>query len=851
MLGISPSHSISHTRVVTLSLSLLLASMLVPGQASALCFNTGQFQAQTLCWNPVSPVPDAFDIEHVVWNPDGPEYLAVGGGGAILASPNGIDWTPRDSGTVQNLYGGLWDGSRYVLVGDGGLVLTSPDGVAWTSRVTNTRLRLLDIASNGNATRYVAVGERGIVLTSTDAENWSSTTVLSLSRRPVLYAVAWHNNRFVAVGSSTTIISSTDGVDWIEHNYTPIAAGQPLPPILRDIAVSATGVFVAVGSSGTVFTSSNGTDWAEAPQIQGHLNARLRGVVRAGNRFLAVGDDGAADEPLLLASTTGQDWSVPGNLPVNIGLETLKTIAYNGSDTLVTGGNRHLLRALAADLDWEPTTSDPGLVSTLNDLQLADFPSPLYLAAGADGTVLSSADGLDWAAGNSGTNDTLNRLAVGDSGIATRVVAVGDNATILYSDDGEVWQAADITQETSANLSGVTFGNELFVAVGAGGTIVSSTDGAVWNLVDAGFAMDLHDVAFALVGDSPLYVAVGAGGAVLTSVNGAGWTLQESKTNGALNAVLWNADDQDPLFVAVGQTAGGTPTAAAIYSSDGTDWTVAAIPAPQPPAIPAIPPLRAVAWNGRQFLAASDRGVLLRSQSGRGWTALGAVRQDGTGNNEILPRINAVAWTGNRFLAAGEDGRIVSSGGVDVAVGVDDDLSVSEDDDPGFALAGLDKEYRFTISNIAILDAMNVQFTYTLPPEVTQSLALAQVEAPDNWTCVLTGGGAGLSCNTGRLAAGTGDAATIGITVAIPADSDSTITHLVEVDPVQINDTQPGNNVLAVVTRIGPRAAPGLPSPDTDFSSRGAFGGLDLMSLLLLALAVALGRASTRRPVTA
>lgn len=817
-------------------LSLVVVALTSPGQALALCFNTGAFQTSTLCWNPINPIPAEFDIESVLWNPQGSEYLAVGGGGAILTSPDGIEWTPRDSGTVQGLFGGLWDGQRYLVVGDGGALLTSPDGINWTGQVTNTRARLLDVAVNGAGTRYVVVGENGTVLSSADAIAWSETTVLSVSRRPALYGVVWHDNRFIAVGSSTTIISSVNGVDWVEHNYTPLQPDQPPPPILRDVAVGSSGGLVAVGSSGTAYTSTNGTDW-EPHTITGNPDARLRAVVwivtGGDNHFLAVGDNGAAAEPLILRSQTGIQWSPAGALPGNIGLETLKTIAFNGS-TVVTGGKRHLLTALAADLDWTVVATDPDLSSTLNGLRHAEFPNPLKIAVGDAGSVLSSNDGLAWTRENSGTDQTLNGLAIRENnGVANRVVAVGANGTILFSDDGKAWSPATISVPVSTNLADVSYGNGTFVAVGAGGTILTSTGGDNWDVGNsAGFQLDLHGVTFGMVDNSPLFVAVGDGGALLTSSNGINWVSRTSGVSGSLRAVIWNADSQDPLFVAVGQTADALPTAVAIYSADGTLWTLAEVPLQ-------TPALRAVAWSGHQFLAISDRGAFLRSTSGRGWTAHGVPRE-----GDFLPRLNALAWTGDRFLAAGESGWIVASGGVDLAVDVDDDLSESEDDDPSFALAGLDKTFRFTVSNIAILDATNVQFTYTLPQQVTN---LALPVAPAGWNCALNGS-AGASCNTGRLDAGTGDAVIIELTMTMPTESNITIIHNVDVPAEPINDNQPANNQLAVDTRIGPREAPGLPSPDTDFSSDGAFGSLDILGLLLLVLAAGLRQGAGPRP---
>ncbi len=833
---------------------LLFLTLLVTGaNAQAMCFVSGSFsegnpddpaQARTtLCWNPANPVPAAHDIEHVIWNPDlgEGEYLAVGAGGAILASPDGLDWTPRDSGTTQRLFGGAWDGigQRYVVVGDGGLVMTSPDGEVWTGQDTNTRARLLDVAVN-SAGRYVVVGEEGTVLTSVNATTWIGTTVLSPARRPAMYAVVARGERFVAVGSSTAIISSTDGIEWRVHSYVPLAPpGQPQPVILRDVAVSPGGIYVAVGHDGAIHTSNNGIDWEEqAPPLAIDPKALLRRVIRIDgvgqDFFLAVGNDGDAGTPLLLQSTdNGRNWSnISSSLPGDTTPTTLRTIASDGTG-LVTAGNRSLLHSASTTPDWQTIAPAPDLTPDLRDLVTAAFPPDrAHLAVGADGAVLSSPDGLTWSSEDSGTDEPLNGIAArrdGD-GIADLVVAVGDNGEIVHSSDGAVWTRV-VDSGTEADLTDIAFGDAVFVAVGLDGTILTSADGANWSAPATGsFAADFHGVAFGEIGGTAGFVAVGSDGTVVTSVDdGANWNaVEDADLTGTLRAVIWKGDDPAPRFVAVGETAAATPTAAAFYSPDGADWIVAGIPTPSP-----APPLRAVAWNGRQFIAASDGDLFLRSTSGQGWTTIGNTAA------EVIPRIDALAWTGDRFLAAGAGGRIAGSGDVDLAVDIDTDVSIDPDDTPFFGRAGIDKTYRFTVSNIGHLDATGVTFTYTPPPGISDLAA----NAPANWPCTAPDDRTGLTCTSGRLVAGADDAVVIGITMTLPAQSNITIDHEVAVstDPA---DAQPANNTLTVTTLIGPQPPPGLPSPDVDFGSSGALGPL---GLLLLALTGVLLRALTGR----
>jgi uncharacterized membrane protein len=65
-------------------------------------------------------------------------FVAVGGRGTILTSPDGVTWTPRASGTDKFLFGVAHGNGLFVAVGWDGTILTSPDGVSWTPRASLT-----------------------------------------------------------------------------------------------------------------------------------------------------------------------------------------------------------------------------------------------------------------------------------------------------------------------------------------------------------------------------------------------------------------------------------------------------------------------------------------------------------------------------------------------------------------------------------------------------------------------------------------------------------------------------------------------------------------------------------------
>ncbi|CAK0765215.1 hypothetical protein CCP4SC76_4290001 [Gammaproteobacteria bacterium] len=62
----------------------------------------------------------------VAWN--GYQFVAVGNSGTLLTSPNGMNWTRRDSGTPNGLTGVSWNGNQFLAVGEVGTILTNPCG---------------------------------------------------------------------------------------------------------------------------------------------------------------------------------------------------------------------------------------------------------------------------------------------------------------------------------------------------------------------------------------------------------------------------------------------------------------------------------------------------------------------------------------------------------------------------------------------------------------------------------------------------------------------------------------------------------------------------------------------------
>ena len=89
-------------------------------------------------WNPVNTTASLSTVSAVAWSDSVSRYVAVGAGGAIRTSPDGVSWSNQVSGVTCYLNGVAWIGSQFVAVGEAGTVLTSPDGITWTRRTSGT-----------------------------------------------------------------------------------------------------------------------------------------------------------------------------------------------------------------------------------------------------------------------------------------------------------------------------------------------------------------------------------------------------------------------------------------------------------------------------------------------------------------------------------------------------------------------------------------------------------------------------------------------------------------------------------------------------------------------------------------
>lgn len=253
-----------------------------------------------------------------------------------------------------------------------------------------------------------------------------------------------------------------------------------------------------------------GAAWIVGPSLGAD---DLRGIAFA-SKFVAVGTNGT-----IRSSVTGSGtWTTETS-----GTTAALNVSYVGVGGFLAAGAGGTLLISADAVTWTAQTSN-----TTQELFGAIAKGDgSFIVVGANGTILTGSTTTTWTVQTSGTTQNLNAIALG----AGRFVAVGAGGTIVTSTtDTAVWTAA--TSNTTANLRALAFGNGLFVAVGDGGALVTSPDGTTWTAQTAIAPNNFTGVTAGLQ-----FVAVGSGGAIYTSTDGVAWTAQNSGTTQDLNAV--------------------------------------------------------------------------------------------------------------------------------------------------------------------------------------------------------------------------------------------------------------------------------------------------------------------------
>jgi hypothetical protein len=266
---------------------------------------------------------------------------------------------------------------------------------------------------------------------------------------------------------------------------------------------------------------------------------------------------------------------------------------------------------------------------------------PVFVAVGAEGTIVSSPDGISWTPRVSGTSTDLFGVAASRQAL----VAVGARGTIVSSPDGVFWTAQD--SHTSTDLAHVIFDGERFVAVGGsfstGAVTLKSHDGTSWTLIESPASYMFHAVAHA---GTTLVAAAYFRSDLQTPALFTSEVSPGSSSNGWRQLQGPDFYDSVTLDGEISVVGGGSVSS----SRDGISWTTRQLPGGLPGT--------SIAASGSAFVVVGERGKIFGLEHGAcGAESCWTERQAPPGTT---------LWTGvthgaEIFVAVGGDGAIATS----------------------------------------------------------------------------------------------------------------------------------------------------------------------------------------------
>ncbi|MBF0593185.1 MAG: VCBS repeat-containing protein [Nitrospirae bacterium] len=311
-------------------------------------------------------------------------------------------WTPRSSGTSQQLNGLIYGGGRFVAVGSAGTIVTSPDAVTWKTVSSGTQSDLNDVAY-GNG-MFIAVapvaGQGGNTLTSPDGETWTIHNPFNVNGS--ITNITYVNGRFFASGgnyNTSFIFTSTDGVTWAEGDKGVLGHTGRVS--------YGNGIYIASGYGANISTSTDAINWS----VKANLGyGSIVDIIYVNGQFVAVGGLFYWGGALIFQSSDGVTWkqSTLGSLGTS---RQFNSIAYGASQYVTVGTTTNTASSILTSSDaitWVSRAS-----GTSKYLTRIVYVNGLFVAVGESGTILTS------SAGNSTSNTlTISRTGTG-SGTVT------------------------------------------------------------------------------------------------------------------------------------------------------------------------------------------------------------------------------------------------------------------------------------------------------------------------------------------------------------------------------------------------------------------------------------------------
>lgn len=269
-------------------------------------------------------------LNGVTWGKD--RFVAVGDGGKIFTSPDGLSWEQQASPTTRVLLGMTYGADRFVAMGEGGVLLTSADGLAWQSVNSGSTFWLAD-GAYGNG-RFAAVGW-WILISDSEATWWRPGAVPTTK---AFYDVSYGRGRFLASGTDGLVASLDTGTQWVLHD-----AGTT--SLLTASGYGFEQWWVG-GARGELRASANLTEWRA---VDSGATDPIASLCYGDGRMLAVGGpDHGVTGGFVQLTRDGESWerAPTGEIP------SLHDVAFNGQSFVAVGEGGVIVRSTSLRPAW-------------------------------------------------------------------------------------------------------------------------------------------------------------------------------------------------------------------------------------------------------------------------------------------------------------------------------------------------------------------------------------------------------------------------------------------------------------------------------------------------------------------
>lgn len=212
------------------------------------------------------------------------KWVAVGQGGYIAVSTDGVKWTRKSAGITRDFNDVCHTGAQFVAVckapdsGSGAKIWTSTDGSKWTARNSDAggdtiSMGLHAVIGDGSGTVIAVGGLVGQMTRSFDHGNtWQRILPGTGQSWGGFYAVGYAKGAWICGGYNQLWRSTDAGTNWTQVSTTKGA---------RDICYGNNRWFVTDLWNSAMYWSPNGTIWFPVSTAPGHGNTSSFSYVRS------------------------------------------------------------------------------------------------------------------------------------------------------------------------------------------------------------------------------------------------------------------------------------------------------------------------------------------------------------------------------------------------------------------------------------------------------------------------------------------------------------------------------------------------------------------------------------------